>query len=432
MRKTDAQVNASLLSMELPIRATKRDVEAAYNEEGETEDKDQEIADFVKDAIFEYMDNSRDDLLREILTMLPFGFSVFEKVFWFKDIDGQKHIILKKLAFRKQSTIYQRQTKEWTPGITQQLESAATSGINKGKSQISIPWVKLVLFTHRREWDNYEGTSVLRSAYKHRLIKDKIYRYDSIRHERQGVGIPVMYIPDNATDEDKKKAEKIVKNIRASEQTGIVLPGSKESGWSFEYADLKAAQSTNFKEAYEHHNREIVKNILAQFLELWNTSSGSRSLGESQTAYFLMSLEAIAKYVCDTINKNVIKQLVDLNFDTDRYPKLKFESLEGKNVKDSIDMIINLVNGGLIKPDEALEDHIRVLADLPSKVEDKISDDDIETPIKKEIDENDIDDDTLDEENNKLSELDIFEDNNYFSELSKQVNNDFIKKVQNG
>jgi hypothetical protein len=65
---------------------------------------------------------------------------------------------------------------------------------------------------------------VLRSAYKHWFIKDKLYKFDAIRHERQGVGIPIIYLPDNATPSDKAYAEKIVKNIRATEQTGIVMP----------------------------------------------------------------------------------------------------------------------------------------------------------------------------------------------------------------
>ena len=72
MRKTDAQVNASLLAMELPIRSTKWFIEPAYNSDGNTEEIDQHIADFVERALFDYMDNSWDDLLREILTMLPF------------------------------------------------------------------------------------------------------------------------------------------------------------------------------------------------------------------------------------------------------------------------------------------------------------------------------------------------------------------------
>lgn len=80
-------------------------------------------------------------------------------------------------------------------------------------------------------------------------------------------------------------------------------------------------------ESIKHHNREIAKNILAQFLELGDTSSGSRSLGDSQQSMFLQALEAVANQVADTINRFLIPQLVDFNFDVEIYPRLKFDPL---------------------------------------------------------------------------------------------------------
>ena len=89
---------------------------------------------------------------------------------------------------------------------------------------VSIPAAKILLFSFRREGENYEGVSVLRSAYKHWYFKDSMYRFDAVRHERQSVGIPVIYLPDQATDQDKTEAKAIVANIRANEQAGIVMP----------------------------------------------------------------------------------------------------------------------------------------------------------------------------------------------------------------
>ena len=367
MRTTDATVNASLLVGELPIRATKWYIEAAKNEDGKSETQDSDIAEFVSNALFKHLTNSWDDFMREVLTMMPFGFSVFEKVFTFmKTAQGNK-IVLKKLAFRKQSTIHKREQEDKTPGVVQWLDTAAVSGLSKGKTQISIPAEKLVIFTHRREGDDYEGSSVLRSAYKHWLIKDNLYRFDGVRHERQGIGIPVIKLPKGATEGDKKDALDIVANIRGSEQTGIVLPGGEEGGWNFEYADLKGGSGTDFQKSIDHHNREILKNVLAQWLELGNTETGSRSLNDGQSQYFLMALEAVAKYICDTINKNIIKQLVDLNYDTDRYPELKFESLERLDKESLVNMITQLIDVQLLEADDTLKDYIREILDLPAE-----------------------------------------------------------------
>jgi hypothetical protein len=85
MRKSDAQVFATLLACELPIRSTKRFVDAARDENDEVSDEAKEIAQFIEDCLFKHMTITRDSLLLEILTMLPFGFSLFEKVFGEKD-----------------------------------------------------------------------------------------------------------------------------------------------------------------------------------------------------------------------------------------------------------------------------------------------------------------------------------------------------------
>lgn len=72
MRRTDAQVNAVLLAMELPIRSTRWFVKPAEDADGEVDDLAWEVADFVEKNLFEQLSVTFDDLLREILTMLPF------------------------------------------------------------------------------------------------------------------------------------------------------------------------------------------------------------------------------------------------------------------------------------------------------------------------------------------------------------------------
>ena len=260
MRRSDAQVSAILLAMELPIRSAYWYIDPAKDENDEVADFDKEVADFVQEALFEKLQDGFDNKLREILTMLPFGFSVFEKVY---TGDGER-VWIDKLGFRKQTTIMRWMTKDRFPGITQWVPTAGPTG----EYERDIPGAKLLVFTYRKEGDNYQGISVLRSAYKNYYMKDRLYRFDAVKHERQGVGIPVIYIPSKATKEQKLLAASIVRNIRATEQTGIVMPGSKDDGWAFEFANLNAGTGSDLWESIKHHNREIAKNVLAQFMEL--------------------------------------------------------------------------------------------------------------------------------------------------------------------
>lgn len=76
MRRSDAQVHACLLALELPIRSTMWYIEpgSTINAEGEAEvtDSDREIKEFLEKALFEQMETTFDDLLRQILSMCTF------------------------------------------------------------------------------------------------------------------------------------------------------------------------------------------------------------------------------------------------------------------------------------------------------------------------------------------------------------------------
>lgn len=367
MRKSDAQIFATLLAMELPIRSTLWTIQPGTTEDENgdkiTTDQDYIIANFVEKCLFEKMEITWDDFLRQVLTMLTFWFSLFEKVFKF---EGDK-IILKNLAQRLPRSVFKWETEDGKPGIQQIL---STPSSNK-TFYPSIPAEKLVRFTFRQEGDNYEGVSVLRSAYKHWYIKDTLYKLDAVKHERQSIWIPVLKIPKGATETDKNEAIEIMENLRSTEQTYIILPGND---WSFEFADLKAGTQSNMEQSIAHHNREISKNILAQFLELWAGTGWSYALSEDQSSLFLISLSAIAKQIAETLNRDVIKQLVDLNFtitENQTYPKLKFNKLWEVDYSKLSSSLSLLTWSWIIKPDDDLEDYVRTVFDLPRKLEEK-------------------------------------------------------------
>lgn len=381
MRKSDAQIFATLLAMELPIRSTLWTVEPGETESEDGEkiitDEDYKIQNFIETALFDKMEISWDDFLRQALTMTAFWFSIFEKVFKIED----DKIYIKKLAQRLPWSIYKWQTADGQPGIMQTLPTQTPNGT----STPSIPAEKLLRFTFRQEGDNFAGVSVLRSAYKHWYIKDTLYKLDAVKHERQSVWIPVLKIPKGATQADKDEAALIMENLRSTEQTYVILPGED---WHFEFADLKAGSQSKMEESIAHHNREISKNILAQFLELgsWD-GGGSYALSEDQSSLFLISLAAIAKQIAETINRDLIKQLVDLNFDlapNQNYPKLKYNKLWEVDYTKISTALSTLAGAGILKPDDDLEGHVRNILDLPKKLEEENGEMEDETEMETE------------------------------------------------
>lgn len=425
MRRSDSQVFATLLACELPIRSTKRFIDAARDENDQVTTEAEEVAKFVSDALFQKMDITRDALLLEILTMLPFGFSVFEKV---RKVEDDK-VILEKIASRKQSTIRRRQTSLWYAWIEQRLPFSDDESY-KTNWFVDIPAEKLLIFTFRQEGDNYEGVSILRSSYKNRRYKEELYKFDAVKHERQSVGVPVIRPGDGATPEDIALCEEIVENIRANEAGGIVMPGTRESWRNFEFANMNAWSTSDLRTSINHHNREIAKNILAQFMELWNTESWSRALSEDQSDFFLLWLAAVANHICDIFNRFLIPELVDYNFNVTEYPHLKFSKLWSVNYQTLSSSLSTLSSAGIITPDEKLETHIRDVFDLPSKmeevpVEDKEAEKKSEEVVEKEVIEKPI------VKAHENSHADRWHFDDEYRSISQMFDNRFIIQLQN-
>lgn len=364
MRRSDAKVKASLKIIKLPIQSISWDVEA-----GGDDKKDEEIRDFVRENVMNRIDFRQ--FLSEALTMLDFGFSVFEIVL--DSEDGK--LVLDKLATRKQTSILKWETEEGEDGILQTI----------GGERTSVPMEKLLVFTHEKEGDNREGISVLRSAYKHWYIKDKLYRIDAISHERQGMGIPKAIEPEGgATDKERDKVEEILRNLRTNEEAYQLLP----KGWDLEIMDMGAGGSRDAIKSIEHHDNLIFKNTLSQFLDIGSESSGARAASIDQREMFVQAEESIARTISGTMQK-LIKILVDLNFSgAKNYPKLTFGQIGQENVTQMGEVMKKLADANMLTPDPDMEQHVREQLRLPDLPEEIADDYENRTPALSQRNEN--------------------------------------------
>ncbi len=351
MRRSDASVGASLKAIKYPIKATKFFAAPASEDEA-----DIEVSNFVHWNLFSRLKWKK--VLGEILTYLEMGYAIFEMVFEVEDVDGVERIVLTKLGFRKQTGLESWQAGPDTPGITFRKSD--------GKS-VAIPLEKLIVFTNEQEGDNYEGVSILRTAYKHWYYVDKFDQIDAVGHERHSLGVPKIKYPRTATDAEREAARNVVRNLRANEESFIEEP----EGWDINFMDMQAHSLKDIGPSRDHHDRQITKNVLAQFLELGSSgASGARSVSEDQHILLNQSIESVLDYIADTLGY-VVKTLVDLNFTVDQYPTLAHGDVNQKDVSALAGAVEKFVKSGVITPTEADEDHIRQLIEFP-----KLSDED--------------------------------------------------------
>ena len=352
MRRSDATVRSTLQVCKLPLLSAQWGMEAA------SDDKlDEEIADFVKREIFERNVNFHN-FLREGLTMFDFGFSLAEKTYELTECDGKTRIGLKKIGFRKQKSIQSWETEDGKPGVTQMLLSAASP-------KASIPREKLIIFTNDKEGDNDEGISLLRYAYKHWDIKDKLDIVNAIALEKLAVGVPVLKKPADADQTDLVKAREALRNFRANEEGYQEIP----VGWDLEMLDMKANSTKDVIPTIQYHDRQIQMSVLAQFLSLGGDSgSGSRAVSADHSKLFLLSEEAVAKNIQATLQEQLVKQLVDLNYADlpNGYPKITFSRIGDEDTTALSEAVNKLMAAGALTYDPDLEGHMRKMLHLPN------------------------------------------------------------------
>lgn len=351
MRKSDATCRLGLMAVKKPLLSAKW-----YIKHGEDEDDEGEKTTFVKDELFNNPNFPWTQFLNQVLLFCDFGNSFFEKVFR-RRADGKTG--WKKFAPRLPKTIYRYTLQDGiTPGITQQLP---TGGI------IEIPQWKLLTFINELEGANYEGTSLLRAAYKHYYYKDLYYRIDAIASERQGMGVPIITVPPQATPKDKAKAKEIARNMRVNEQAYVDLP----VGFEIKYIDTHAKELKEVKEMVMHHDRQILKAFLAHFLDMGASSAGSRNLSDDQSELFLVSLKYMGKIIQEQMNL-AIKELIDLNFTGTKqknYPTLELGGIGQVDFAQLAQAMNWLTTTGVIVPDTDLENYIRQTMDLPNAMD---------------------------------------------------------------
>lgn len=347
MKRADGTVRGSLRLLKTPILSAHWFVEPkAKNIGDEPTQVDINIAKFVEQNLFYNLNVAWSEIVEQALQMCEYGYMPMEKVFEIKE----DKVWLKKLAPRHPLDI-----QEWVYDV-----NGGPNGIimepteATGWKEIAIPIEKLVVFVLEKEAGDMRGVSVLRSAYKHYYYKDTLYKIDAIQKERHGIGVPIIKLPLGYTAQDRKLADDLGKNLRTNEKAHITVP----MNWEVLFAKLEG-QPVDCIKSIEHHDERIMINIIATFMQDPTAKPDSMDM-------FLKSTRYIANTVADTINKYVIPQLVDLNFQRGGYPCLHARRIgEWEDMRTMSFTLRNLVGASLVTPDDRLEKQIREEIDMP-------------------------------------------------------------------
>lgn len=392
MRRSDAEVNMTLRAIKTPIQQAQWKITPSANDP----EMGEEIAEFVRRIMFSGEYFSWKNALYEALLMLDFGYSI-EEIVWqrvpkpdhlssFRSSRNAKAassdkvvggtvevpfklgndiIILAGLPLRHPRTIY------YWKGLSEKESNyelhTVTQYIKQLGRWIDIPVDRLCIFTNNPEGQNYEGRSLLRTSYKHWLIKENLEKIDAIGHEREAVGIPHVHIEDVSLIQDLDKTiadyETLLSNLQAQERNYVItMPGA-----TFEVIQTQR-QNRGIIDSINYHGRMIGVNMIGQFLELGGSrsGSGSRATAAEQRGPFDLSLLSIADEVGSKYQQRIIRPLVEYNYGPrPGYPVLEATGILDENMQELAVVLKNLTDAGLIIPDKDLEDWLRGTLKLP-------------------------------------------------------------------
>lgn len=265
------------------------------------------------DARVELLNRARDNMsiswndhISEALTMLPFGFALFEIVYERGEDGG---ILWRKFAPRGQDTV-DRWVMDANGGLLGMVQRAAPD-----YKEVEIPIEKLLLYRTRVERGNPEGRSILRNAYTSYYYLTNIQQVEGIGIERDLAGIPVITLPEGAngdetdTTSEAYKAAKIVRNIRRDQAEGLVLP----FGMTFELASTGGSRQFDTNAIVARYESRILMSTLTQFLMLGQDKVGTQALSQDQTEFFTKAANHIADILAEAHTKFAMPRLLALN-----------------------------------------------------------------------------------------------------------------------
>ncbi|WP_313366619.1 hypothetical protein [Microbacterium sp.] len=314
------------------------------------------------------------EYVRLALLSLVYGHSVFEQVY---EPDAFGLLRLKKLAWRPPRTIA-----KFVVAPDGGLDAITQHGLLSGqRGEVTIPVSHLVVHVNEREGANWIGQSLLRSAYKMCILKDRVLRVQTMSIERNGLGVPVYTsapVPDGADpdahkewlESEKDAGLQIAQDFRAGDDSGASIP----HGAKLELLAL-TGKLPDTDRPLKYFDEQIARAVLAHVLNLGgDDSTGSYALGDTLESIFTNSLNAVAAEFVDVTQQHVIEDYVDLNWGPDEPAPRLVVSKIGADTPVTADAIRALVDAKVITPDEALEGHVRELMRLPARLAEIIPD----------------------------------------------------------
>lgn len=323
-------------------------------EEAGALNEEQELRIRVFEQIIEQMEGSFFDALNAIMTAVPYGFSMTEKVQKDIEVDGKTWVGIKRLALKPFDTFL------FSPDEYGNIDR--TIQRFEGYEQ-TIDMERFIHYVQNADVDAQYGQSELREAYRAWFSKDIAIRFWNIFLERYASGFLKIQPKDGVKVTSGSAEHTALVNLLTNlgPKTGVLLPSGVD-------AELIYPATTDaYEKAIAAHDKSIAKALLVPNLMGISEQgqTGSYSQSQTQLEAFMWTLEAETNRLEEILNEHLFRPLGELNFGAGPYPRFCFKPLSEAMKMQIIKTWVELVKASAVTPSDADEKHIRELLDFP-------------------------------------------------------------------
>lgn len=338
MLKIDGKAETLVNALTLPIRNARWSVQ-----KGSAESKTQTFIDYAlnEPANNGGMSTPMNTVIAQMLMAIVYRKSYHEKVLTVAEVNNRSRVIYKKLGWRPPKTCTIVRDKKYGDfmGFRQMPIRYEDT------EEIYVPTKRALVYIHGQHRNPMEGKSDLDIAHWCYITKQKIrflwYQF------LEGQSLPKTIV----TARDELTADAAAKKVVKLRSGGVVGLTDGVTATPLESSGRGASQ---FKEALQWLDGEASGSVLAGFTDLGAgavSGTGSFALSKDQTDFFLMSRQAVARELADTLNQFMIPDLVRYNFG----PKAKSPQFEfGPIAEDDAQMAIALLQATAQSPNQVL------------------------------------------------------------------------------
>lgn len=318
------------------------------------------------------------EFINYVLSMLPYGHSIFEMVFTRKE--GT-------LVFDTFSPIHPINVKRYVYKHNTLLKLELTPADNDGlifNSEVmseDLKGEKILMFKLNSDLDNPLGRSLLSRTYIPWKKKEIVGEYELISVAKNLSGVmkikaPAEYINDYQNKPNSDNAMYLTDLIDQAElmhggKSSVVVVASDTTDTGVALFDITTLGNNDGNDVdtnaiMNRLDTSILTTLYTDILTLGQGTSGSFALSDSKTSLLALFIDSLFNVISTTFSK-AIKQAYDLNGVKPKtsYATLKFAEVESLDFEAFTRGWQRLVESGIVIADEKLEDYVRDVAKAP-------------------------------------------------------------------